>query len=58
MTDLDTRAPYLRYQAIVQEYAARIDGKPNSPETAALKAELAEKLDALISELTDCRTID
>jgi hypothetical protein len=51
--DAATRALYLRYQALVEEYAKRIVGKPDSPETHALNAELAAKLDALIAEFAD-----
>lgn len=51
--DAATRTLYLKYQAIVDEYAKKMEGRPDSPETDALNAELAAKLDALISEFTN-----
>jgi hypothetical protein len=51
--DAVTRSLYLKYQAIVEEYAKKIDGRPDGPDTEVLNAELAAKLDALIAEFVD-----
>ncbi len=51
--DAATRRLYLQYQSIVDEYAKKIDGRPDGPDTEVLNAELAAKLDALIAEFVD-----